>query len=257
MQLLIVGAGAMGRWVARTVDADVTFADVEAAAADEAAADCGGSSAPVDTDRRFDAVCLATPISAAADTVESFAPNAETAMFDVTGSMAAPVAAMRRAFDGERVSLHPLFAPENAPGNVAAVTDEAGPLTDGVRADLEDAGNHTFETTVDEHDRAMETVQSKAHAATLAYALAAEDVREEFATPVSAALDDVVETVTDGTPRVYAEIQETFPGSDAVADAAARLADADREGFEALYREASERRRGESPADRQSRGEDR
>ncbi|MFC6726229.1 prephenate dehydrogenase, partial [Halobium palmae] len=32
MNLLVVGAGAMGRWVARTVDADVAFADVDEAA---------------------------------------------------------------------------------------------------------------------------------------------------------------------------------------------------------------------------------
>jgi prephenate dehydrogenase len=244
MKLLIVGAGSMGRWVARTVDADVAFADRDPAAAEAAVDDCGGETVPTDTDRRFDAVCLATPISAVEEAVGSFGANAEDAMFDVTGSMAAPVAAMRQAFDGERVSLHPLFAPENAPGNVAAVADESGPITDGVRADLADAGNRVFETTVEEHDTAMETVQSGAHAAVLAYALAADGVREEFATPVSTALDEVADAVTDGTPRVYAEIQETFPGSGSVADAAARIADADREAFESLYREASARRHG-------------
>jgi prephenate dehydrogenase len=244
MNLLIVGAGAMGRWVARTVDADVAFADRDPAVAEAAVDDCGGETVPTDTDRRFDAVCLATPISAVGDAVESFTPNADAAMFDVTGSMAAPVAAMRQSFDGERVSLHPLFAPENAPGNVAVVADESGPLTDGVRADVADAGNRVFETTVEEHDTAMETVQSGAHAAVLAYALAADGVREEFATPVSTALDEVADAVTDGTPRVYAEIQETFPGSESVADAAARIAEADAETFESLYREAKARRHG-------------
>jgi prephenate dehydrogenase len=85
----------------------------------------------------------------------------------------------------------------------------------------------------------METVQSSVHAAVLAYALAARDVPPEFHTPVSAALADVVETVTGGTPRVYREIQETFDGAERVAEAAARVAGADEEEFDALYREAS------------------
>jgi prephenate dehydrogenase len=89
----------------------------------------------------------------------------------------------------------------------------------------------------------METVQSSAHAAVLAYALALEPVRPEFHTPVSAALADVVDTVTGGTPRVYREIQSTFDGAERVAEAAARIAaaDADSDAFETLYREASRR----------------
>jgi prephenate dehydrogenase len=160
-------------------------------------------------------------------------------MFDVSGVMAEPVAAMRRAApDHERVSLHPLFAPENAPGNVAAVADAPGPVTDDVLDAVSAAGNRVFETTPGEHDEAMETVQAGAHAAVLAFALAAADVREEFATPVSAAMDDLVETVTGGNPRVYREIQESFEGADRVAEAARRVADAEGESFDDLYREA-------------------
>jgi prephenate dehydrogenase len=90
----------------------------------------------------------------------------------------------------------------------------------------------------------METVQAGAHAAVLAYALAAGEVREEFATPVSTAMDDLVATVTGGTPRVYREIQETFPGAEAVADAARRVADAEGDAYDDLYREAGAGDRG-------------
>jgi prephenate dehydrogenase len=234
----------MGRWVARTVDCSVAVADVDGATARRVAAALGPSAraVPADTDETFDAVCLAVPVSAVADAVERYAPRAERAMCDVTGTMAAPVATMRAAVpDRERISLHPLFAPANEPGNVAVVPDAPGSVTDTIRADVAAAGNHVFETTVDEHDAAMETIQAGAHAAVLAYALAAEDVREEFATPVSAAMDDLVATVTGGTPRVYREIQETFPGGSAVADAARRLAEAEGEAFDDLYREAGER----------------
>jgi prephenate dehydrogenase len=86
--------------------------------------------------------------------------------------------------DRERLSTHPLFSAANAPGNVAVVRDATGPVTDAVVDALAAAGNEPFETTAEEHDRAMETVQTKAHAAVLAYALAADDVREEFHTPL-------------------------------------------------------------------------
>lgn len=240
MRLLVVGAGEMGRWVADTVAADVAFADRDPAAAEDAAASRDARAVPLDGRETFDVVCLAVPMSAVGDAVSEQAPRAERAIFDVSGAMGPPLAAMRSAFDGERASLHPLFAPPRVPGNVAVVRDEIGPVLDAVLADVEAAGNRVFETTVAEHDRAMETVQAAAHAAVISYALAADDVREEFHTPVSAALGDVVETVTEGSPAVYAEIQATFDGADRVAEAAAAVAAADRAEFEALYREAAE-----------------
>jgi prephenate dehydrogenase len=152
--------------------------------------------------------------------------------------MSTPVEAMAaHAPDRERASLHPLFAPSNAPGNVAVVAD-GGPLVGRIRERLVERGNTLVETTPEEHDRAMETIQTKAHAAILAFALAAEEVPEGFETPVSAELFDLVDRVTGGTPHVYADIQETFDGAGTLAAAAARIAEADREAFEALYREA-------------------
>jgi prephenate dehydrogenase len=246
MQLLVVGAGSMGRWFADTVeraapgDIDVAFADTDAAAAADAAAARDARTVPVDGTERFDVVCLAVPISAVDASVAAQADRVREATVDVTGVMAPPLTAMRAHVpDRERVSFHPLFAPANAPGTVAVTADEPGPATDRLRAALEAAGNTLFETTAAEHDRAMETVQSSAHAAVIAYALAAREVRPEFHTPVSGALAELVETVTGGNPRVYREIQATFDGAERVADAAARLAAADDETFDALYREAS------------------
>ncbi|MGQ4555902.1 prephenate dehydrogenase/arogenate dehydrogenase family protein [Halobellus sp. GM3] len=246
MEILVVGAGAMGRWAGETLAAmcSVAFADRDPSAAEAAADAVGGRAVALETTETFDAVCLAVPISAVGDAVDAHAERASRAMFDVTGVMAEPVEAMReRLPDRERASLHPLFAPENAPGNVAVVVDASGPVTARVREAIADAGNRVFETDPGEHDAAMETVQAGAHTAILAYALAARDVREEFATPVSQALSDLVDTVTDGTPRVYREIQESFEGADAVADAARRVADADGDTFDRLYHEAGRERR--------------
>ncbi|MFB6251096.1 MAG: prephenate dehydrogenase/arogenate dehydrogenase family protein [Halobellus sp.] len=243
MEVLVVGAGGMGRWAGETLAASfsVAFADRDPDASDAAAAALGERARAVslDTTERFEAVCLAVPISAVGGAIEAHAARAERAMLDVTGVMVEPVTEMRaRLTDRERVSLHPLFAPANAPGNVAAVVDARGPVTDRALETIADAGNDVFETQPEAHDAAMETVQAGAHTAILAYALAARDVREEFATPVSQRLDELVDTVTGGTPRVYREIQESFEGADAVAEAARRVADADGDAFEELYAEA-------------------
>ncbi|AZQ14127.1 NAD(P)-binding domain-containing protein [Halorubrum sp. PV6] len=252
MDILVVGAGEIGRWIADTVsaadsplDATVAFADSDPAVAADAAAGRDAETVGVDAETTHDAVCLAVPMSAVPDAVAAYAPRAERAIFDVSGEMTDAVAAMRdHAPDCERASYHPLFAPPRVPGNVAAVVDAGGPLIDGIGAAIEAGGNDVFETTPAEHDEAMETVQAGAHAAVLAWRLAGEAVRDEFHTPVSAALDEVADTVTEGSPAVYAEIQRAFDGADDVAAAAGEIADADPEAFAALYERARGDREG-------------
>lgn len=268
MTLCIVGAGAMGRWFAETVapalNADLAFADTDGAAARAAAAEFDDAEAvPVvperssagsqtqsddapESDRTFDTVCLAVPIPAVEAAVADWAPHADSAMLDLSGVMAGPVAAMREHLpDRERASLHPLFAPPRAPGNVALVADSVGPTLSPILDALRNAEYDLFETTPEEHDEAMTTVQAKSHAAVLAWALAGDDVREEFHTPVSAGLEEIAKTVTEGDSRVYADIQAQFGGAEAVAEAAREVADADREAFAELYERAAERTEGE------------
>jgi prephenate dehydrogenase len=239
MNGLVVGAGEMGRWLADVLgDAglSVAVADADPAVAAAAADALGVRAASVQEEEGFDLVCVAVPIPAATEAVAAAAPRADRALLDVTGTMADPVAAMRQhAPDRERVSLHPLFAADAAPGNVAVVPDATGPVTDTVRETLTERDNHLFETTPEEHDRAMETVQVRVHAAVLAFGLAAEEVPEEFHTPVSAGLTDLVERVTGGDAGVYADIQAAFDGAADVAEAARRVAEADRETFRRLY----------------------
>lgn len=246
MKLLVVGAGEMGRWFAEVVragidDPELAFADADSSVAEAAASQFDARAVVLSTDEQFDAVCVAVPISAASEAIEAHAPAAERAVVDVTGEMAEAVSVMRDAApERERLSLHPLFSASNAPGNVAVVADEEGPITDRILNALAAAGNELVETTPQEHDGAMETVQTKTHAAVLAFALTSEDVPEGLTTPVFEDLRAVAEQVTGNTPEVYAEIQATFGGSEEIADAAAELAEADAEVFAELYREASE-----------------
>jgi len=257
MEILIVGAGEMGRWLGRTLVAhpepllateqsgdelELAFGDREPTVARSAAAEIDAPARAVapEDEESFALVCLAVPIPAVETAIAAHAERARSAIVDVTGELTTPTEAMAdHAPDRERASLHPLFAAENAPGSVPIAVENGGPVVEGLRATLEAAGNELVETTPEEHDEAMETVQAAAHAAVLAYGLAAESVPEQFDTPVSATLAELVEQVTDNEPRVYADIQETFDGAEQVAEAAARIADADPDTFETLYEQAA------------------
>jgi len=251
MDVLVVGAGAMGRWFGRVLleagsarvggvtDVDVSYYDRHPSRAVDAADQTGGTSIAT-VDDEFDLVCVAVPMPAAVEAIITYAPAARNALVDVTGTMSEPVAAMNaHAPDRERCSLHPLFAPENEPGNVPMVVDDRGEHVAFVENALSARGNHVFETTPAEHDEAMASVQARAHTAVLAYALATEPVPERFETAVSVELGALVEQVTAGDPRVYADIQAAFDGAETVADAARALAESDGDDFEQLYREAA------------------
>ena len=244
MNVLVVGAGSMGQWFARVMREEsggtIAFTDTDDAAARTATDAVGGRAVPTDTEEPFDLVCLAVPMPVASVAIEEYAPLARSAVVDVTGSMAGPLAAMTETVpDRQRASLHPLFAPANAPGSVAVVTAAGGETTDAVLDAVAAAGNEPFETTAEEHDTAMESVQAGAHAAVLAYAMATEEVPEQFHTPVSAGLESLVTQILGGEARVYADIQSTFEGADDIAAAARTIADADRESFTALYDDLS------------------
>ncbi|WP_254522501.1 prephenate dehydrogenase/arogenate dehydrogenase family protein [Natrinema caseinilyticum] len=240
MDVLIVGAGSMGTWFGDAVDARIAFADVDEDTAEAAAEAVGGEVAALEGDGTYDVVCLAVPMTHVTESIRQQAGRARRAIVDVSGVMEPALTAMAtHAPDLERVSLHPLFAPARAPGSIAVVRDRSGPATDEIIAALEGRGNVLLETTAADHDRAMGTVQAATHAAVLSFALAAESVPDGFETPIYEDLRRLARQVTAGTPRVYADIQETFDGADAVADAAAAIADADSDELESLYRAAA------------------
>lgn len=253
MDVLVVGAGAVGRWAADVVDAtvvddtqcldaDVRVTDLDDEVAAETAAATGARAVPIDRPGRADAVVVAVPLSAVDEVIATHAEHATSALIDLTGAMGPPLAAMRAtAPELERASLHPLFAPAHAPGRIAVVRDAPGKTVDSILAAFDRAGNELITTTAEEHDAAMETVQAATHAAVLSFGLAAEPVPPWLRTPVNEELVALLERVSGGSPGVYADIQAAFDGADAVAAAARRLADADRDGVASLYETVSDR----------------
>jgi len=240
-----VGAGVAGRWFGDVVGDDVAFADVDGAAAEAAAEQIHrqhgrqGRVVELDTEESFGVVCLAVPLPDAAAAVRQHGAKAQTAVVDVTGVMAAPLAAMAAVAPArERASYHPLFDPAAPPGRVAVARATDGPVTDRIDRALAEAGHDVVAVDPDRHDEAMATIQGRAHAAILAFGLAADPVPEALATPVYEELAGLVARVTGGNPRVYADIQSVFGGAAEIADAAEALADADATAFEALYEDA-------------------
>lgn len=245
METLVVGAGAMGRWFGTVLrengpeSAHISFCDSDRTTAVAAAEAVGGEAVTPETAGAAELVCIAVPIPAATDAIERYAAYAEQAIVDLTGTMEQPLAAMQSAAPAcERASLHPLFAPENEPGNIPTVVDEDGPTVDAVLTALRERGNDVFETTATRHDELMETVQARTHTAVLAFALAGEAVSEQYHTPISSGLTELADQVIDGEAHVYADIQTAFDGAEDIADAAAEIADADRKAFEQLYEQA-------------------
>ena len=230
MDVLVVGAGAVGRWFGALADAPVAFADADPERAEVAAdaLDRRSRAVALDTEDSFGLVAVAVPMDAAADAVERHASKAQQAVVDFTGVMERPLRAMAETAPArERVSFHPLFAPGSAPGRIAVTESAPGPATNRVREWLVAAGNDLVDVSAAEHDDAMQTIQGRAHAAVLAFALAADDAPEELGTPVYDALADLAERVTGGNATVYGDIQREFGGADEIAAAAKRLADAD------------------------------
>ena len=235
MDVLVVGAGQMGRWLGSTLGpiASIAYLDRDEETATEAAA--LGDARAVTAGMAVDVVAIAVPISVTESVLEAYAPFAREAIIDVTGQMQSPLSVMREVAAGlQRMSLHPLFAPHVAPGRIASVIDADGPCIQLLCEQLEEAGNVLVETDPVTHDRSMRTIQGAAHAAIFAYGLAAEEVPQELHTPVSETLEMLLDRVTEGDPAVYREIQQRFDGIAALGDAADRMA-ADPTAIDMLY----------------------
>ncbi len=240
MDLLIVGAGAVGQWVGSLWDGPVAFADADRQVAVQAAAHTQNASvADLDGDSTAEVVAVAVPMRVTREVIVEQADRAERVLVDFTGSMTEPLETMADvAPDLERVSFHPLFAPEHSPGRVAKSVGKPGPSVDDVTRTLVNAGNTIVPVEPAVHDDAMATVQGRVHATVLAFGLAAEPVPEELGTPVYEDLQALRERVTSGPAGVYADIQDQFDGIEDLQTAIDSLAEADRTEFESLYDDA-------------------
>jgi len=143
-----------------------------------------------------DLVLLSVPVTAMRAVSEQLSPHMKPGaiLTDVCSVKVRPMAAMLAAYAGPVVGTHPLFGPvipegfeprvAIAPGRGAAGTDGATEAQ-AVAEVFARSGFVPFNSTAEEHDRAMATVQGLNFITTVAYLAAARQTPgiEKFRTP--------------------------------------------------------------------------
>ena len=135
-------------------------------------------------------VLLSVPVTAMGDVAKTLAPFLEPGaiMADVCSVKVHPLAQMLGAYQGPVVGTHPLFGPVIPDGfepRVAVAPGRGEDAAGAVSRLLARAGFSPFDSTAEEHDRAMGCVQGLNFITTVAYLAAARQVPgiEKFLTP--------------------------------------------------------------------------
>lgn len=139
-----------------------------------------------------DLLMLSVPVTAMGDVLDVLLPYlaSSTILCDVGSVKVAPMKEMLARFDGPVVGTHPLFGPvipEDFTPRVAIMPgrEQDTGAAAKVSALFEACGYACFDSTPEEHDKAMAFVQGLNFASTVAFLAAARDVEsiENFVTP--------------------------------------------------------------------------
>ncbi|MEM2674026.1 MAG: prephenate dehydrogenase/arogenate dehydrogenase family protein [Candidatus Hadarchaeales archaeon] len=214
MEVLIVGAGAMGEWFARLFkrwgwEVWVTDADERKA---RRVSERLGVKFGREVLTRADVVLVAVPISSTPSVLEEVGARMKrgSLLMEVASVKEQTVAGMQRLKSAqlELVALHPLFGPgasELRGERFAFIPVRAGRIFEQVRERLEAEGARLFKTDWREHDQKMARVQALSHLILLLYLKLCE--RGELQTRLSRSLAEVAKALLAGNPSVYYDIQ--------------------------------------------------
>lgn len=247
--LVVGGAGRMGRWFARFLDAQgfaVEIAD-PAPSADEFPQRAALEDGPLD----HDLVVVAAPLRVAATVLERLAALRPPGVVFDLGSLKSPLAAglvaLREA--GVRVtSVHPMFGPSAnvlAGRHVVFVDIGVPEATAFARALFADTLAVPVAMTLDEHDRLIGYVLGLSHVLNIAFftALAGSEAMAETLARASSTTFDrqlaIARDVAGENPHLYFEIQHLNPhgaaAHRALESALAQVLDAVHRGDEAGF----------------------
>lgn len=247
--LVVGGAGRMGRWFARFLDAQgfaVEIAD-PAPTADEFPQRAALEDGPLD----HDLVVVAAPLRVAATVLERLAALRPPGVVFDLGSLKSPLAAglvaLREA--GVRVtSVHPMFGPSAnvlAGRHVVFVDIGVPEATAFARALFADTLAVPVAMTLDEHDRLIGYVLGLSHVLNIAFftALAGSEAMAETLARASSTTFDrqlaIARDVAGENPHLYFEIQHLNPhgaaAHRALESALAQVLDAVHRGDEAGF----------------------
>lgn len=262
--VVVGGAGRMGRWLRRFLDAQGYAAAVIDPAAPEEIDALGRKLLP-----RADLVLCATPPQRTAACYREWLERPPAGVIADIASIKAPLIGALRELQaaGARVaSLHPMFGPATALLRDADVVicetgDEAA--TAEVEALFRPTTARLVRLPLDEHDRLMGDLLSLAHAAAIAFAVALPEDDHPVRSTTFQALAGLASAAVRESPEVYYEIQagnpHSLPAVERLRDAVDRLLAAVRERrgerFAELMAEGRRRTRaerapnGDAPAD--------
>ncbi len=219
MEACVIGAGAMGRWFARTFrswDWRVSVWDVEEEKSRQVADEIGAAvGLPLE---RADLFFLSVPISATPEVLHEIHPRVKAGalLVDIASVKAEVVRCMQELSeqrrDTELVSLHPLFGP-GAPGlkgeTVVAVPVRKGRIYDELRRRLVTDGAEVVEMEAGAHDEMMARVQALTHFLLLGYLGLCP--RQALQTPLSRRMHQLAKAMLSVSPRTSFELQTLNP----------------------------------------------
>ncbi len=221
MNIAIVGAGDMGRWLATIFKetGGVTISDISAKKAEKVASELGvKSKSAAEAVRDADLVLVAIPISKTPEAVKSFAGVAKRGalLADVASVKTEVVKAMRsiRA-EVELVSLHPLFGPGAASvkgKDIVVIPVRAGNRYRYLKRTLKMMGARITEMDANEHDRIMAISQCMTHFVLISYLNAIKSIKwmkqaEKLSTPMFSSFINLAKAILAGNPELYGELQ--------------------------------------------------
>ncbi len=222
MKVAVIGAGAMGQWLAGFVKqnlGEVVVADVSATKAEQVARELGISSKSVaEAAAEAEVVLVAVPISKTPEVIKSLAGQVQRGalLSDIT-SVKSDVVKVMQTIEAkvELVSLHPLFGPgaTSVKGkDFVVVPVKPGKRYAALKHRLIELGARVTEMEAEEHDRLMAITQCMTHFVLLAYLDALKSMKglkqaEKLRTPMFATLLDLAKSVLAGNPELYGELQ--------------------------------------------------
>lgn len=222
MKFAVIGAGAMGQWLAGFIKqnlGEVVVADASATQAERVAKELGIISKPIpEATAEAECVLVAVPISKIPEVIKSLAGQVQRGalLADIT-SVKSDVVEVMQTIEAkvELVSLHPLFGPgaTSVKGkDFVVVPVKPGRRYAALKHRLIELGARVTKMEAEEHDRLMAIIQCMTHFVLLAYLDALKSMKglkkaEKFRTPMFATLLDLAKSVLAGNPELYGELQ--------------------------------------------------
>ncbi|BCS90038.1 prephenate dehydrogenase/arogenate dehydrogenase family protein [Pseudodesulfovibrio sediminis] len=167
-----------------------------------------------------DLLMISVPVTAMDHVLEIMVPHMDgkTILCDVGSVKELPIKAMLEHYDGPVVGTHPLFGPIIPEGFEPKVAIMPGRESDASSADkvtalMQACGYTCFDSTAEDHDRALAFIQGLNFTSTVAFLAAARDVDgiEHFVTPsFKRRLDSAAKMMTQDT-ELFEVISEANP----------------------------------------------